>query len=224
MAGGSETAVVAFKDANNKMTYVSPTNPLPVTGGGGGGGGGGAVTSIDGGIVTIGAKADTAATDTTSAWSLVSLLKGILGKLSAALAVTVAQLPASLGIKTSAASLSVTPASDANFATTLTSGTAVALTAGQIGGTTIALPNANGVQLQFTNLAADNLTVTHSVDGTNFVAATLLKQDLSQTTMSAATGAGQNGIYSVMVFGGYLKVLKNGTADTTFSAYMRVTS
>jgi hypothetical protein len=42
----------------------------------GGGGSGGAATIADGADVTQGAKADTAATDSTSAWSVVALLKG----------------------------------------------------------------------------------------------------------------------------------------------------
>ncbi len=52
------------------------------TSGGGGGGGGGAVTVADGADVTQGAKADAANTDSTSAWSVVSLLKGIWAKLN----------------------------------------------------------------------------------------------------------------------------------------------
>ena len=42
----------------------------------------------DGNDVTKGAKADSAATDNTSAWSVVALLKGILGKLLGSIAVT----------------------------------------------------------------------------------------------------------------------------------------
>jgi hypothetical protein len=49
------------------------------TSGGGGGGGGGAVTIADGADVALGTKADAKATDTTSAWTVISLLKGILG-------------------------------------------------------------------------------------------------------------------------------------------------
>lgn len=48
----------------------------------GGGGGGGAVTVADGADVTQGAKADSAATDNTSSWSVVALLKGLYGFLS----------------------------------------------------------------------------------------------------------------------------------------------
>lgn len=44
----------------------------------GAGGGGGAVTEADGANVALGAKADAAATDSTSAWSAVALLKGLL--------------------------------------------------------------------------------------------------------------------------------------------------
>jgi hypothetical protein len=58
------------------------------TSGGGGGGGGGAVTVADGADVTQGAKGDAANTDSTSSWSVVSLLKGIWAKLNGGVAVT----------------------------------------------------------------------------------------------------------------------------------------
>lgn len=56
-------------------------------GGGGGGGGGGAVTVADGADVAEGAKSNAAATDSTSSWSVVSLLKGIYAKLAATLTI-----------------------------------------------------------------------------------------------------------------------------------------
>jgi hypothetical protein len=52
----------------------------PGGGSGGGGGGGGAVTIADGADVTQGAVADSAATNSTGSWSVVALLKGIIGK------------------------------------------------------------------------------------------------------------------------------------------------
>lgn len=77
----------------------------------GGGGGGGAVTIADGADVTLGAKADAAATTDTGTFTLQALTKRSLQKLT-----TISgQLPAALGSTTSAASLSVTPASDAAF-------------------------------------------------------------------------------------------------------------
>jgi len=68
-------------------------------GGGGGGGGGGAVTVADGADVTQGAKADAAATDSTSSWTVISLLKGLYAKLAGTLTVggtvAVSNFPAS---------------------------------------------------------------------------------------------------------------------------------
>lgn len=57
-------------------------------GGGGGGGGGGAVTIADGADTAEGSKADAANTDSTSPWSVISLLKGIWAKLNGGVAVT----------------------------------------------------------------------------------------------------------------------------------------
>lgn len=226
MAGGFVSAVTNFLSAatNGKTVPVSPTNPLPVaviSGGGGGGGGGGAVTVADGADVTQGTTTNAAYADTTGA-AATTVIGGLKG-LFVALAAMSAKLPASLGIKASAASLSVAPASDALFQAALTSGTAAALTAGQFTGTTIAMPTANGCQLQLNGLSADSLLIQHSMDNVNFVTATLLKQDLSQVAATALTGAAANGIYSVMVFGGYLKMTRTGTADT-LSGSVRSTS
>lgn len=57
---------------------VSEDNPLPVTGGGGGGGGG-AVTVANGADVAQGSTADAAYT--TGAGTIVSILKGVFGRL-----------------------------------------------------------------------------------------------------------------------------------------------
>lgn len=59
---------------------VSPTSPLPVSLVGGGGSTT-AATIADGADVTQGAKADAAATDSVSSWSIVALLKGMLAQL-----------------------------------------------------------------------------------------------------------------------------------------------
>lgn len=74
-----------------------------------------AVTSVDGGLASIGAAGDTAATPT------------VIGRLVALLA----RLPATLGQKTGAASLSVVLASDQGVLTAALSGGAT-LTAGQV--------------------------------------------------------------------------------------------
>lgn len=80
---------------------ISVAHPLPVALEGGGGG---AVTIADGSDATQGAIADAAYVS--GSGTIVSILKGIFGK-----------LPVSLGAKTAATSLSVAPATDAVFAT-----------------------------------------------------------------------------------------------------------
>jgi len=97
---------------------------------GGGTGSGGATTLADGASVTLGAKVDAAATSAAGAWSVISLLKGAWAKLAA----ISGQLPASLGAKTGAASLSITPASDlANLEPGGSAITAAAMPAGGLG-------------------------------------------------------------------------------------------
>ena len=61
--------------ADLSQVPVTPQTPLPVTGVVGAGG------IVDGGDVTQGAKADAAATDSTSSWTIVALLKGMLAQL-----------------------------------------------------------------------------------------------------------------------------------------------
>jgi hypothetical protein len=90
----------------------------------------------------------------------------------------------------------------------------VAATTAQLAGGSIDLRLAAGAQLQIAGLSADTIAVSHSEDGINFVTATLLKNDLSTVTATALTGSSANGIYSVMGFGGYLKVQRTGSADT----------
>lgn len=55
---------------------------ISTSGGGGGGGGGGAVTVADGADVAQGATGDARATNATSSWSVVALLKGIFNNTS----------------------------------------------------------------------------------------------------------------------------------------------
>lgn len=52
------------------------------------------VGSNDGGLATLGATGDTAATNSTSVWSIVALLKGIFSKLLGTLTTTVSNFPA----------------------------------------------------------------------------------------------------------------------------------
>lgn len=63
------------------MVPVTAANPFPVSLQGSGGSS--AVTIADGADVTEGAKANAAATDSTSSWSVVALLKGVLAQLLA---------------------------------------------------------------------------------------------------------------------------------------------
>src|ERR1700732_4165161 len=64
-------------------TPISDANPMPVAILSGGGGG--AVTIADGGNTTQGSLADPKATDSTSAWSVIALLKGLYALLSGTL-------------------------------------------------------------------------------------------------------------------------------------------
>lgn len=97
-------------------TAPDGTSIVTPPGGSGGGGGGGPATIADGADVTQGAKADAKATDgSTSAWSVVALLKGLVDW-------ALNRMPASLGQKTSANSLPVVVASDQTTLTTALQG------------------------------------------------------------------------------------------------------
>lgn len=87
----------------------------------GGGGGGGAATIADGADVAEGATTSTTYSDATgaAAGTTIALLKGSYVLTSA----MGAKLPASLGTKTAAGSLSVTPSSDGVFTTQISSST-----------------------------------------------------------------------------------------------------
>lgn len=71
-------ALVFIDSTTKKPVWVSAADPLPVTGGGGGGGG--AVTVANGADVTQGATADAAYTS--GSGTVVSVLKGIFGKIT----------------------------------------------------------------------------------------------------------------------------------------------
>ena len=79
------TSDVELVDAANNPIGQSAGNPLFVTGASVIGG---AVTIADGADVAEGAKADAAATDSTSAWTVVALLKGLYARLAAGIGVT----------------------------------------------------------------------------------------------------------------------------------------
>lgn len=81
--GDDYVAVVQFDSAGN---IVVP--------GSGGTGGGGASTIVDGGDATQGAKADTAATNSTGSWTIVSILKGLYVQLGNILTGVTAPTPA----------------------------------------------------------------------------------------------------------------------------------
>jgi hypothetical protein len=107
--------------------------------------------------------------------------------------------------------------------------TSTAATSGQLTGTPIDLQLASGAQLQIAGLNADSLAITQGMavvsggtatcTGATYVTATVLKQDLTTTAATALTGTAANGIYSVMVFGGCLKITRTGTADTLTVTY-----
>lgn len=65
-------ADLVFVDGNGVRQVASTATPFPVSG---------ASTVADGSNATQGAKADAAATDSTSSWSIVALLKGMLAQL-----------------------------------------------------------------------------------------------------------------------------------------------
>lgn len=108
----AQSVVVGYIDTSTppKFVPVSVANPLPSTGNGGGGGGGGAVTVADGADVNAGATTDIAV-----AAGAAGTIAAKVRRLTADLGALILQIPASLGIKTAAASLSVAPASDAVF-------------------------------------------------------------------------------------------------------------
>ena len=86
---------------------------VQATASGGSTGTSGAVTIVDGGDATFGAKNDTEASTDTATASFMSLFKRLLQRVTTLLGV----LPSSLGQQTSANSLSVSIASDQDFAT-----------------------------------------------------------------------------------------------------------
>lgn len=112
---------------------------IQVPGAGGGGGGGGAVTIADGADTAEGTTTDAAVSNPASAGTLIALskgefvltgaltetapatdtassgLNGRLQRIAQRLTSLIALFPSSIGIKTSAGSLSVAPASDSTF-------------------------------------------------------------------------------------------------------------
>lgn len=80
------------------------------------------LTNLD---TNIGAKADNAAADDTGSFSLIALTKRLLGRVTTLLSV----LPSSLGAKAAAASLSITPATDAGMATAAKQDTGITILA-----------------------------------------------------------------------------------------------
>lgn len=102
-------------DGSGPYVWSGTAMALQATGTGGGGGGGGAITVADGADITQGAIADAAV-----AAGAAGTISAKLRTLTSQIAALILQLPASLGIKTAAASLSVAPASDALFQTSTT--------------------------------------------------------------------------------------------------------
>lgn len=102
-------------------------------GSGGGGSGGGAVTIADGADVAEGTRGDVAAGDSTSAWTVISMLKGIYARLAATLTVggtvAVSNLPATQPVSGTVA-VSNFPATQPVSGTVAVSAIAAALPAG----------------------------------------------------------------------------------------------
>lgn len=96
--------------------------------------------------------------------------------------------------------------------------TSNAASSAQLSGTAIDLQGAGGAQIQIIGLNADSLAITQGMgpvcSTATYVTATVLKNDLSTTAAGSLTGASANGIYSIMVFGGCLKITRTGSADT----------
>lgn len=95
-------------DGSGPYVWSGTAMALQATGTGGGGGGGGAATIADGADVTQGAIADAVV-----AAGAAGTLSAKLRRLTTDIGAMLAQLPATLGIKTSAASLSVAPTAPA---------------------------------------------------------------------------------------------------------------
>ncbi len=115
---GAKTKLGGTTGGAAKVLLIG-TDGLPYNAAGGGGGGAGDASAANQTtqITQLGAVTETApATDTAS-----SGLNGRLQRIAQRLTSLIAQLPASLGIKTAANSLSVAPASDAAFALVPTS-------------------------------------------------------------------------------------------------------
>jgi hypothetical protein len=72
------TPSTPYDDKASWVVLVDPTTGLPYTAAGGGGGVAAAVTSIDGGIVSLGAVADAAVGNPASSGSVIAFLKGLI--------------------------------------------------------------------------------------------------------------------------------------------------
>jgi hypothetical protein len=176
---------------------------ISTSGGGGGGGGGGAVTVADGADSAEGATTNAAAIDSTSAWSVISLLKGIFAKLAGTLttnSTVVAAIPAGTnvighviadtGSTTAVTSLPAIP-SGANVI-----GHVIADT----GSTTAVTGNVTVVQGTASNLKVD-------LSGTA-ANATAIKVDGSAVTQPVSGN-----------IGGFTTVIKDATVVSTSPAY-----
>ena len=105
-------------------------------------------------------------------------------------------------------------------------GVPVAVTNAQMLAATAINPGrAPSLQIQIAGLNLDSLTITTSLDGVNYVSATLMKFASATSTIidgTGVTGSSANAIYSILGFGGFFKVLHNGTSDTGLTVNYRV--
>ena len=73
------------------------------------------------------------------------------------------------------------------------------------------------IRFQLAGVNLDTISITHSLDGTNFINATLEKDDGQPYSGATMTGSSVNGIYTVTVFGGILNITRTGSADTNLA-------
>jgi hypothetical protein len=155
----------------------------------------------------VGALTETApASDTAS-----SGLNGRLQRIAQRLTTLIGALPASLGIKTAANSLSVAPASDGVFATQPDSVADGALTTGWDGSAAVTTGYGSAVIAVNSLSGGDSIAVKGSLTGSN--PKTLAVQDLGSTSGTLITSITADGLYLVPA-AGQLTYAKTGSVST----------
>jgi hypothetical protein len=194
---------------------------ISTSGGGGGGGGGGAVTVADGADVAQGATTNAAATDSTSAWTVVSLLKGLYAKLAGVLTVSVNNFPGTQPVSGTVAVSSIGAGAAVIGHVIADSGSTTAVT-GNVAVTNAGLTNID-VALSTRLKPADTLaavttvgTITNPVTVAQATAANL-KVDLSGTGANATALKVDGSAVTQPVsgnIGGFTTVIKDASVVT----------